>query len=151
MQWKLSLPWVVYVLQRNMLVQTQGYTAMQIYLYNFQIVAGSYPTTLEFVQNKFLSACKPRCRHNHSPGFLLAVFSSGNYFRAPPCKLWKAVAECTAVTFSKLFHSSIDFLTLLASASGLWSRGRMPASKNYRILKRLNQSSVFITIFNKCC
>lgn len=83
MQRNVSLLCIAYVPQRNMLVQTQGRTVMQIYLYNFQIVAGSYPTTLERGQNKFLSASKPQCRHTHSSEFVLAVFGTGRWFQAP--------------------------------------------------------------------
>lgn len=99
---------------------------------------------LECGQNKFLPASK------HSVGIpilldlcSLSLAQEGGF--KPPRKLWKAAAECAAVTFSKLFHSSIDFLTLVASASRLWGKGRMPASQNYKILKRLNQSRIFIT------
>ena len=43
-------------------------------------------------------------------------------------------SRCTVVTTSEFFHSSIDILTLMASACGLRGRGRMPASQNYTIL-----------------
>lgn len=150
MQWNISLPCVVYVPQRNKLVWTQSRTSVQIYLYNFQIIAGSYPTTFECGQIKFV--CLQLTVQTYPFFWICAcclLAQEGDF--EPPCKLWKTVAECTVVTFSKLFHSSIDFLTLVTSASGLWGRGRMPASQNYRILKRLNQFGVFITIFNKCC
>lgn len=59
MQWNISFVCVSWVPQRNTGVQTQGHTAMQIYLHNFQIIAGFYLTTLQCMQNNFLSTYKP--------------------------------------------------------------------------------------------
>lgn len=79
-QQNISLLCVVYVPQRDMIVQTRGHPAMQMCPCNFQMRAGSYPTTSEHGQNKFLPDSKPQCRHTHPSQFVLTAFGMGGWF-----------------------------------------------------------------------
>lgn len=124
---------------RETLVQTQGHTAMQIYLHYIQIIAGFCPTTSERGQSNFLSAYKPQCRHTHSSGFVLAVFGTGWCFQAPIQAVkgssWKYCSDLFRVLPQlNWFHKTCGFSFWAVN----W--GKLPARQNYRIMKRLKYS-----------